>query len=68
MFSNDRHSYDIVIVSPNGISHHHGVELARPPYIEEELGSSFKALQRIKQAFDPAGILNPGKLRLSEQT
>ncbi len=49
------------------ISHHHGVGLARLPYIEEELGSSFKALQRIKQAFDPAGILNPGKLRLSEQ-
>jgi alkyldihydroxyacetonephosphate synthase len=49
------------------ISHHHGVGLARLPYIRQELGTSKLVLQRIKEALDPAGVLNPGKLGLSQK-
>lgn len=46
------------------LSHHHGIGLARSPFIEEALGSSFSLLVRVKEALDPIGILNPGKLGL----
>jgi alkyldihydroxyacetonephosphate synthase len=44
------------------ISHHHGIGLARGPYLKEELDTSWLLLERIKLALDPLGILNPGKL------
>jgi alkyldihydroxyacetonephosphate synthase len=47
------------------ISHHHGVGLARHPYVQADLGSSFLLLERLKAAFDPKGIMNPGKLGLT---
>ncbi len=46
------------------ISHHHGIGLARLPYIRQALGSSHSVLGRLKRALDPAGILNPGKFEL----
>jgi alkyldihydroxyacetonephosphate synthase len=49
------------------ISHHHGVGLARLPYIRRELGASGLVLQRVKEALDPAGILNPGKYGLGQK-
>lgn len=45
------------------ITGEHGVGLAKLPYLEAQLGAAQMALlRRIKTAFDPAGILNPGKL------
>lgn len=44
------------------ISHHHGIGLARQPFLRQELGSSYLVLERMKHALDPEGILNPGKL------
>lgn len=44
------------------ISHHHGVGLARQEYLRQDLGSSYLILERVKNALDPEGILNPGKL------
>ena len=44
------------------ISHHHGIGLARQEFLRQELGSSYLVLERIKNALDPEGILNPGKL------
>jgi glycolate oxidase len=45
------------------ITGEHGVGSAKLPYLEERLGAAQIALlRRIKSAFDPAGILNPGKL------
>ena len=44
------------------ISHHHGVGLARLPYIEEALGTGMVPLRRLKEALDPANVMNPGKL------
>jgi glycolate oxidase len=45
------------------ITGEHGVGAAKLPYLGECLGADQLALlRRIKAAFDPAGILNPGKL------
>jgi alkyldihydroxyacetonephosphate synthase len=44
------------------ISHHHGIGLARQQYLRQELGSSYAVLERVKNALDPEGVLNPGKL------
>ncbi|MGD9527774.1 FAD-binding oxidoreductase [Pseudonocardia sp.] len=45
------------------ITGEHGVGAAKRDYLEARLGSDQLALlRRIKAAFDPAGILNPGKL------
>ncbi|GAB3979974.1 glycolate oxidase subunit GlcD [Actinoallomurus acanthiterrae] len=45
------------------ITGEHGVGAAKLPYLTERLGPAQTALlRRIKSAFDPAGILNPGKL------
>lgn len=43
------------------ISHHHGVGVLKAPWMQEELGSGFQVLRRLKDALDPKGILNPGK-------
>jgi glycolate oxidase len=45
------------------ITGEHGVGSAKLPFLEARLGAEHVALlRRIKTAFDPAGILNPGKL------
>jgi glycolate oxidase len=45
------------------ITGEHGVGLAKLPYLERRLGAEHVALlRRVKHAFDPLGILNPGKL------
>ena len=46
------------------LSHHHGGGLARSPYTRRSLGSAHLVLRRLKDALDPAGVLNPGKLGL----
>ena len=46
------------------LSHHHGVGLNRGRFLREALGEGFAVLEATKQALDPRGILNPGKLGL----
>jgi alkyldihydroxyacetonephosphate synthase len=47
------------------ITHHHGVGLLRAGWLATELGEGgWHMLSRLKAAFDPAGIANPGKLGL----
>jgi alkyldihydroxyacetonephosphate synthase len=46
------------------LSHHHGVGVNRGRYMREALGPAFDVLAAVKQALDPNGILNPGKLGL----
>lgn len=45
------------------ITGEHGIGAAKLPYLAAQLGPAhIPLLARIKRAFDPAGILNPGKL------
>ncbi len=48
------------------ISHHHGVGLHRGLWMAREHGQALEALRMIKDALDPGGIMNPGKLGLGE--
>ena len=54
--------------SPRGgaLSHHHGVGLNRARFVPDALGDGFDVLVAVKDALDPNGILNPGKLGLAE--
>ena len=54
----------IVAQSGCAISHHHGVGLNRARFLPGALGGAFDVLRAVKDALDPRGILNPGKLGL----
>ena len=51
-------------IGPLGtISHHHAVGVDHAPYLPAEIGAlGVDVLRTAKQALDPNGILNPGKL------
>jgi alkyldihydroxyacetonephosphate synthase len=45
------------------ITHHHGVGRLKAPFLATELGETgASVLTRIRNALDPAGIMNPGVL------
>jgi alkyldihydroxyacetonephosphate synthase len=46
------------------IAHRHGYGRVRTPWLLRDLGSSHAAMVAIKHAFDPLGIMNPGRLLL----
>jgi alkyldihydroxyacetonephosphate synthase len=46
------------------ISHHHGVGLSKAPFMPAEHGEAMTIYRALKDALDPAGILNPGKMGL----
>lgn len=47
------------------LSHHHGVGVNRARFMSAALGGGLDVLQAVKDALDPSGILNPGKLGLA---
>ena len=53
-----------VLANGGNLSHHHGVGLNRSRFIVEALGTGHRVLISLKDALDPHGILNPGKLCL----
>ena len=53
-----------VLRAGGALSHHHGVGLNRARFVPEALGAGFGVLQRVKDALDPNGVCNPGKLGL----
>jgi alkyldihydroxyacetonephosphate synthase len=53
-----------VLAAGGNLSHHHGIGLNRSRFVAEALGSGLGVLAAIKDALDPHGILNPGKLGL----
>jgi len=55
--------FEGVVALEGSISGEHGIGFAKAPFLSIELGPDEIALmQRVKQAFDPNGILNPGKI------
>ncbi|MDY6792185.1 MAG: FAD-linked oxidase C-terminal domain-containing protein [Thermodesulfobacteriota bacterium] len=55
--------FDYTLKLGGTISGEHGIGITKAPYLEKEIGSVELALmKRIKQVFDPKGILNPGKI------
>jgi alkyldihydroxyacetonephosphate synthase len=54
-----------VLNAGGNLSHHHGIGLNRSRFMAESMGSSLGVLQSVKDALDPTGILNPGKLGLT---
>ena len=52
------------VVDMNGtISGEHGVWITKAPYLEMEVSRpALELMARLKRAFDPKGILNPGKI------
>jgi glycolate oxidase len=45
------------------LSGEHGIGITKAPYIAMELGDmGLEVMKRIKKAFDPNNILNPGKI------
>jgi len=46
------------------INDHHGVGIKLGPYMRRQHGPALDAIQRIKAALDPHGVMNPGKLGL----
>ncbi|MCC6524354.1 MAG: FAD-binding oxidoreductase [Polyangiaceae bacterium] len=44
------------------LSHHHGVGRSKAPMLGAELGHGVAVVGALRQAWDPAGILNPGNL------
>lgn len=53
------------LAAGGALSHHHGVGLNRSRFMSEALGEGLGVLAAVKDALDPYGILNPGKLGLS---
>ena len=53
-----------VLADGGNLSHHHGVGINRARFMGEALGPAFGVLRALKEALDPGGILNPGKLGL----
>jgi len=53
-----------VLERGGALSHHHGIGINRGRFVADALGGGFDVLVALKDALDPNGILNPGKLGL----
>jgi glycolate oxidase len=59
----ERRLFEGVVALEGSISGEHGIGFAKAPFVGIELSDDVIALmKRVKAAFDPNGILNPGKM------
>jgi glycolate oxidase len=59
----ERVLFERVVALEGSISGEHGIGFAKKPYLSLELDAAqIELLKRVKAAFDPHGILNPGKI------
>jgi FAD/FMN-containing dehydrogenase len=59
----ERALFEQVVALGGSITGEHGVGFAKRAYLELELSpETIAVMRRVKAAFDPAGILNPGKI------
>jgi len=55
--------YDQVLAWGGTVSGEHGIGMAKKEYLARQIGpGGVRVMKRIKDAFDPKGILNPGKI------
>jgi glycolate oxidase len=55
--------YDMVLSIGGTVSGEHGIGLAKKGYLRQQVGDGgIAVMKRIKAAFDPEGIFNPGKI------
>jgi D-lactate dehydrogenase (quinone) len=55
--------FDYVLSLNGTLSGEHGIGLMKKPFMEQAVGSAqLRLMQKVKQQFDPDGILNPGKI------
>ncbi|MBN2217746.1 MAG: anaerobic glycerol-3-phosphate dehydrogenase subunit C [Pirellulales bacterium] len=54
--------YDEVILIGGTICAERGCGLVRTPFVQRQLGPLLDVMRDIKRAFDPDGLLNPGKI------
>jgi len=55
--------FEKVIKMGGTITGEHGIGITKAPYLEMEIPrAGLELMERIKKAFDPQGILNPGKI------
>ena len=60
--------YEQVLAWGGTVSGEHGIGIAKKDYLARQIGPGGVAvMRRIKQAFDPEGILNPGKIFAGDQ-
>jgi alkyldihydroxyacetonephosphate synthase len=58
-----RAASEVILVAGGTITHHHAVGSDHSRWLASEIGpEGMRALAALKDAFDPGGIMNPGKL------
>ena len=60
--------YDAVIGMGGSISGEHGDGMLRAPYVKKQFPRLYPLFERIKELFDPEGVLNPGKILSTAET
>ena len=59
----ERRLFEEVLALEGSLSGEHGIGFTKAPYLDLELApETIALLRRLKRAFDPHGILNPGKI------
>jgi alkyldihydroxyacetonephosphate synthase len=54
---------DAIVDAGGTVSHHHGIGTDHAPWLTREKGVlGVDAIKALKQAFDPEGMMNPGKV------
>jgi glycolate oxidase len=62
-------TFAVAIELGGTISGEHGIGYVKAPYLEMALDpATVRAMQRIKRALDPNGILNPGKMFVEQES
>ncbi|MDH4223493.1 MAG: glycolate oxidase subunit GlcD, partial [candidate division Zixibacteria bacterium] len=55
--------FDLTLSLGGTLSGEHGIGTTKSKYLEKEIGKTgIEFMKKIKEAFDPEGIINPGKI------